>query len=405
MQNLLFLCHRIPFPPDKGDKIRAYHLLQRLRRRFRVHLGCFVDDKADYAHISKFSAGFDNVACIPINPRQARLRAFARLRPDLPLSVAYFQDTRLSQWVRSTISRNNIDQIVVFSSAMAPYASLVPKVPRLLDMVDIDSEKFAAYAHGTKWPMRAIWAREARTLLAFERAAASEFDHTLFVSKSEHARFLALAPEARGYTGWIGNGVDLRYFDPKNDYLNPFSNKDTPIVFTGAMDYRPNIEAVEWFANEVMPQLSRRRQPPTFYIVGTNPAPSVQALGQRSNVHVTGRVPDTRPYLAHAAVVVAPLRIGRGIQNKVLEALAMAKPVIASLEAFAGIQAIAGRDLLVADGPDDTARLVHDVLDGKYPQLGNHARQTISATYDWEQTLAPLDALVGLTAPCVGADI
>ena len=397
MLDLLFLCHRIPFPPDKGDKIRAFHLLERLNRSFKVHLGCFVDDEADQRHIQELISRFSSVACIPLKPRQARLRSLAKLRSDLPLSVEYFRDERLSKWVKHTVAAHSISQVVVFSSAMAPYASLAPQVPRLLDMVDIDSEKFAAYAQTASWPMQSIWAREARTLLAFERKAVQQFDYTFFVSPEERERFLALAPEAEGRTGWIGNGVDFRYFAPDHKFDNPFQNSETVILFTGAMDYTPNIDAVTWFANNVMPQLAQRKQSPIFYIVGTNPAASVRALTRHANVRVTGRVPDTRPYLAHAAIVVAPLQIARGVQNKVLEALAMAKPVIVSPEAFSGIKAVVGRDLLVATGADETIRLAHALLNGEYPLIGLSGRRVVSAAYDWENTLAPLDALVGLT--------
>ena len=399
MRDLLFLCHRIPYPPDKGDKIRAFHLLERLRQSFRIHLGCFIDDPADHVYFPELAARVASFACIPLNPLQARLRAFMKLRPGTPLSIGYFHDRRLSRWIRSITSQHRIDQIVVFSSAMAPYASLVPKAPRLLDMVDIDSEKFAAYARDTAGPMRHLWAREARTLLAYEKLAAQSFDHTLFVSPAEHERFLALAPEARGRTGWMGNGVDSQHFSPHHRFPRPFPDKVAAIVFTGAMDYRPNIDAVEWFADQVMPQLAQRADAPVFYIVGTNPTPSVRALARRSHVEVTGRVPDTRPYLAHASLVVAPLRIGRGIQNKVLEALAMAKPILASPEAFAGIAARQGQDLLVANGVAETIRLANAVLDGDYPELGACGRRVICASYGWEQALKPLDALVDLASP------
>jgi sugar transferase (PEP-CTERM/EpsH1 system associated) len=398
MLDLLFLCHRIPYPPDKGDKIRAFHILERLSRSFRIHLGCFVDDEADHVHVPKLAARVSSLGCFSLKPNQARLRALSRLRPGRPLSVEYFHDSRLAQWIVTTAKAHPVSQIVVFSSAMAPYASLVPKVPRLLDMVDIDSEKFAAYGRSTKSLMRMIWAREARTLLAFERSAVNEFDHTIFVSLAEHERFLTLAPEAQGRTGWIGNGVNADYFAPHHKFDRPFNDPAPAIVFTGAMDYRPNIDAVEWFAKEVMPQLAQRKPVPIFYIVGTNPASSVYALTQQPNIQVTGRVPDTRPYLAHASLVVAPLQIGRGVQNKVLEALAMARPIIASPEAFSGIQAKAGRDLLVADGVKETVQLAHAVLDGQYPELGACGRQVIRSAYEWEQTLRPLDSLVGLAS-------
>jgi glycosyltransferase involved in cell wall biosynthesis len=160
------------------------------------------------------------------------------------------------------------------------------------------------------------------------------------------------------------------------------------------MDYRPNIEAVTFFAREVMPRLAALAPAPRFHIVGANPSPAVQALAELPRVHVTGSVPDTRPYLAHAAVAVAPLRIARGIQNKVLEAMAMARPVVASPEAYEGVHAVAGRDLLVADGAAAMAAAVAQVLAGEMPGLGTAARAAILAKHDWKATLRRLDGIL-----------
>jgi glycosyltransferase involved in cell wall biosynthesis len=164
-------------------------------------------------------------------------------------------------------------------------------------------------------------------------------------------------------------------------------------VFTGAMDYRPNIDAVSWVARDIMPMLRDRGCPPEFWIVGTNPADEVRRLVSLAGVHVTGRVPDTRPYLAHADVVVAPLRIARGIPNKILEAMAMSRPVVATPQALQGIRAEPGRDLLIADDAPALARCVTEVLDGRHPMIGCHARNAVEARYDWSTTLAPLDTI------------
>jgi sugar transferase (PEP-CTERM/EpsH1 system associated) len=394
MRDLLFLCHRIPYPPDKGDKIRAFHILQHLRASFHIHLGCFIDNPADEVHVEALSKMVQSLCCVKLQPGWAKYRALTKLRPGMPLSVAFYTQHELASWVLRTSQTQQIDQIFAFSAVMAPYADLVPSAPRLLDMVDIDSQKFSAYAAQSSWPARAFWAREARTLLAFERAAASRFDHVLFVSQAERYQFVDLAPEAAGHVSAVGNGVDLQYFTPAFHAPSPFGERPA-IVFTGAMDYRPNIDAVRWFATMVMPALRRRAVPPIFYIVGANPAPSVNQLAAEADIIVTGRVPDTRPYLAHAALVIAPLQIARGIQNKVLEAMAMAKPVIASPAAFAGIEAIAPRDILVAEGGEAFTHAAHNVLDGQYPDLGTHARAAMEQRYDWPQALAPLDDVLG----------
>jgi sugar transferase (PEP-CTERM/EpsH1 system associated) len=263
----------------------------------------------------------------------------------------------------------------------------------VLDMVDIDSEKWRAYATTARAPMRQIWTREGRTLLALERRAAEVFDRSLFVSEEEAARFVELAPEARLRVDWVKNGVDLARFDPGEWHPRPYGPAPA-IVFTGTMNYRPNVEAVCWFVAEVLQQLRRRDLAPEFFIVGANPAPAVQALAALPGVHVTGTVPDVRPYIAHAAVAVAPLHIARGIQNKVLEAMAMARPVIASPEAFEGIRAIPDQDLLLASSAAEWARRVGEVLDGAHPGLGMAARRAVATGHDWNAALRRLDAVL-----------
>jgi glycosyltransferase involved in cell wall biosynthesis len=168
------------------------------------------------------------------------------------------------------------------------------------------------------------------------------------------------------------------------------------------MGYRPNVEAVCWFAEAVLPRLraaAGAAPPPEFHVVGANPAPAVQALARLPGVRVTGAVPDVRPWLVRAAVAVAPLSIARGIQNKVLEAMAMGRPVVASPQAFEGVRAVAGRDLLVADGAEDWTRRVAEVLAGAYPRLGAAGRAAVAAGHNWSATLVRLDEAM---APEVG---
>jgi len=400
MTRTLFLCHRLPYPPDKGEKIRAWHILNHLAARSELELACFVDDPADLAHLPVLQ---QCCAAVEWRPRLSRAqraaRALLHLRPGRPLTLGWFHDPGLAAWARQGLAAGRYDAVFVYSSAMAPYAMgpAPPGTRRVVDMVDVDSAKWQAYAADARLPMRAVWAREARTLLAFERQVAAAFDHTLFVSREEAGHFAALAPEAAGRIGWVDNGVDLACFDPRRDYPNPYDDTAPAIVFTGTMDYRPNVEAVCWFAAEVMPLLRTREgaAAPAFHIVGARPAPAVQALARLPGVHVSGAVPDVRPYLAHAVVAVAPLRIARGIQNKVLEAMAMARPVIASPGAFQGIRAVPGRDLLVAESAAETAQRVAEVLDGAHPGLGAAGRAAVAAGHDWSATLQRLDAFLG----------
>ena len=291
-----------------------------------------------------------------------------------------------------------MDVLYIYSVAMAPYALDKPHPCKILDAQDIDSEKWAEYGQKAKLPMRLIWQREARTLLAYERKAASACDWSFFVSEPEASRFRELAPESAAKTVAVECGVDLARFSPDAVYDWPFGAPGLNLVFTGNMDYWPNADAAIWFAREVMPLLRAWHAGIRFWAVGANPGPDVLALGALPGVVVTGRVEDVRPYVAHAAVSVAPLRIARGIQNKVLEGMAMGKPVIASPAAFEGVRAIAGTELLVADGADEFAAKIKEVLAGAYPALGAAARAAMERGYAWSAVLSGLDGYLGTPA-------
>ena len=401
MRDLLFLCHRIPYPPNKGDKIRAWHMLRHLARDHRVHLGCLADDPADLEHLPMLRELCASVACPRIEPRRQRLRALTRLRPGRPLTLDYFHHSGLQQWVRQTLGRSPLACLFVFSSAMAQYVLRHDAIgqdrarsPAILDMVDVDSEKWTNYADRSGLPMRLVWAREGRTLLAYERRVAARFDHTLFVSEDECRRFVELAPESRDRAGWVENGVDLAYFSTGCAGADPYRGARRAIVFTGTMDYRPNVDAAQFFAHSVMPLLRARHPDAEFHIVGANPTAAVQALAALPGIYVAGRVPDMRPYMAHAAMAVAPLRIARGVQNKVLEAMAMARPVLVSPQALEGLRAQPGRDLLVADEPAAMAERAGEILDGGHAGLGIAARAAVERSYPWEVTLRGLDRLL-----------
>jgi sugar transferase (PEP-CTERM/EpsH1 system associated) len=394
MQSMLFVSHRIPYPPDRGEKIRVWNLIRHLGGNYRLHYGCLIDDPQDWKHVDMLRPFCAEFAAFGIDKRRQKLRALLNWRPGRPLMLDYYFHPGLLAWVRATLARERIDIAYIYSTAMAPYVLGIAGPRRILDMQDIDSEKWTQYAHSAAWPMRLVWAREGRTLLAYERQAALACERTLFVSEPEARRFAELVPQAADRLDWLEQGVDLDLFSPTQQLGNPYADAAPRLVFTGNMDYWPNADAAIWFAREIFPLLRQRNPAPHFVVVGANPTPEVTALAGLPGVAVTGRVPDVRPYVAHAAVSVAPLRIARGIQNKVLEAMALGRPVVATPAAFEGVRAEAGRDLLIGGDATALARLIDDVLDGRHPGLGAAGRQTVTRNYDWAGVLAKLDAML-----------
>jgi len=391
VRDLIFISHRIPWPLNKGEKIRGWNLINYLKPNYRIHLGCVVDDPADMAHVDHLKTVCASVGAFPIDKRVQKLKALAKIRPGRPLMPDFYYSPALQRWVDTAMADTKMDVLYIYSVAMAPYVLDRAHPCKILDAQDIDSEKWAEYGASAKFPMRLVWQREARTLLAYERRAAAACNWSFFVSEPEAARFRELAPESAAKTVAVECGVDLQRFSPDDVYQSPFDEDGPCLVFTGNMDYWPNADAAIWFAREVMPGLREIHPNIKFWAVGANPGPEVLALAKLPGVHVTGRVQDVRPYVAHAAAIVAPLRIARGIQNKVLEGMAMGKVVIASPPAFEGVRAQAGHDLLVADGAAEFVRAITEVLSGGHKNLAEAARKTMEQGYAWTFVLSPLD--------------
>jgi sugar transferase (PEP-CTERM/EpsH1 system associated) len=407
MDHLLYLTHRIPYPPNKGDKIRSYHLLKYLAQHYHVHLGTFIDDPDDWQYVNTVSKLCKETHFSSLNPRTARLRSLGALIMNRPLTLDYYRDNGLQEWVRKVIKTQTIKCILIFSSAMAQYISGIQQARCVIDFVDIDSDKWRQYAKRKPWPMSWLYQREGRLLLRYERQVACTYDASLFVSEAEADLFKQLAPESAAKIGFFHNGVDSDYFSPGREYPDPYQTNMAAIVFTGAMDYWPNVDAVRWFAEEIFPAVLTIHSHARFYIVGSRPTAAVQELAKLPGVVVTGAVADVRPYLAHAQLAVAPLRIARGLQNKVLEAMAMAKTVIASPQAAEGILATSGKELHIASNSEEFSRIIISMLTNKTEEYtGETARARILADYEWERSLAHVRALLAdapITAsePCI----
>lgn len=390
MQDLLFLAHRIPYPPDKGDKIRSWHILKFLAERYRVHLGCFVDDPRDRRHQPYLESLCDECYFAPLGRVVGKYRSIRGLLAGQALTVAHYRDRGFAAWVSDLVKRRGVDRIFVFSSGLAPYAMdpVCSTATRVIDIIDVDSDKWRQYATTKPIWKRWIYRRESNLLLELERRAASIFDVSIFVSVHEANLFRSLAPDCAESIHHVDNGVDTSYFSPDLLYERPYFGEGKTIVFTGAMDYWPNVDAVDWFSKEIFPLIRQEQPSAQFFIVGANPSSAVCSLDRLPGIQVTGRVQDVRPYLAYADVAVAPLRVARGIQNKVLEAMAMAKPVVATPEAVEGIRASPEKELSLASDANAFATATLALLDGTDGrQMGDLARARVIRDYGWENSL------------------
>ncbi|HEY9580237.1 MAG TPA: TIGR03087 family PEP-CTERM/XrtA system glycosyltransferase [Rhizorhapis sp.] len=407
MSEILFLCHRVPFPPDRGDKIRSWNILRRLARIAPVHVAAFADDLRDMG----FAGALDEVTAstrLVLRDVSRPLAGLRGLASGRALSLALFDHPQMHAYVARILEERPISAVFVYSGQMAQYVPTLPSGTRfIMDFVDMDSAKFAAYGRNGFGPMAWLNRREGRCLFQFERQIAARADASLFVSEAEAALFREATAMGRSRVKAFENGVDLQYYKPAADFapLKVTERGQGPLlVFTGQMDYRPNVEAVESFARRSFPQIRNRHANARFAIVGRNPAPAVRALAALPGVVVAGAVPDVRGWLAAADVVVAPLQLARGIQNKVLEAMAMARPVIASPQAAEGIDAVDGRDIIVANSGEDETAAILALLENKSRavHIASAARARMEARYSWAATLKDLPEIIGMPSPATG---
>jgi polysaccharide biosynthesis protein PslH len=396
MSEILFLPHRFPYPPDRGDKIRSWHILKGLAQLAPVHLATFVEDERDFSHIDTVKSVCASVYAEPRSRSKAESMALA-LATGKPASVAAFGSHKLQAKVDALLAERPISCIFAFSGQMAQFVPVKRDGVRfVMDFVDVDSAKFHTYADQASGIASFANRFEGKRLAAFEHEVARRADISLFVSEAEAALFRTHTGLSAHHVQPLENGIDLDRYDPSLTFERPEPSGRPMIVFTGQMDYRPNIDAVIAFAKETMPLILSQRPDSVFAIVGRAPTEQVKALAALPNVIVTGEVADTREWLAHAAVVVAPLKLARGVQNKVLEAMAMRKAVVASSAAAEGIRVIQGQGIIVADTAVEEADAVLDLLqnEDKLSAVAAAARQCIVDGYSWDAQLAPLKSMV-----------
>ncbi|MGH8559663.1 MAG: TIGR03087 family PEP-CTERM/XrtA system glycosyltransferase [Methylococcales bacterium] len=396
MKSILFLVHRLPYPPNKGDKITSYNILKYFSSRYGVYLGCFVDDRADWQYVEHVKSFCKETCIVDLNPVTAKVSSLRGLLTGEPLSLPYYRSTTLRRWVEALIDRACFDGVLIFSGVMAQYVSgkLDRDIRTVLDLEDVDSDKWRLYAREHPWPMNWLYRRESKYLLAFEKKMADEFDSTVFVSREEADFFKTLAPSVSEKIVHRVQGIDGVFFDPVLRYESPYPSEYLILAFIGAMDYWPNANAAVWFAHSVFPEIRKKYTRTRFYIVGMNPGEEVRQLAGIEGVFVTGGVADIRPYIAHADVIVVPLRLARGIQNKVLEAMAMERPVLATSYAMQGIIPYTGFTPLVADDEQALLEGALALLSGNAKQNLEAGRACVLAHYNWDTNLRSFESLL-----------
>jgi sugar transferase (PEP-CTERM/EpsH1 system associated) len=406
MSGVLFLAHRVPFPPDRGDKIRSHHVLKALARLGPVHVGCFGDTLADREHedeLARVAASY----CMPVRTKTMPAAGVEALAARRSLSQAAFDHPQLRRWVETTLAEQDIDTIYVFSGQMGQY---VPRdwVGRLVvDLVDVDSAKFDSYASEANLGMGWIYRREARLLARAEAALAARAERTLLVSEAEAALLRERAPGV-GVVEAMGNGIDAAMFDPQSvpPHTELTAVRGPHLVFTGQMDYPPNVGAALRTIERLLPEIRRVHPEARFHVVGRSPTAALRAHDGNDGVRVWGEVPDVRPFLAGANLVVVPLTIARGIQNKVLEAMAMARPVLLTPQAAEGIDGRDGEHFAVADSDGGLIERAYELLADRRlgRELGQAARRYVIERQGWPAMLARLPEIVGRAGAGVSCD-
>jgi sugar transferase (PEP-CTERM/EpsH1 system associated) len=401
VSGILFLAHRVPFPPDRGDKIRSHHVLKALARLAPVHVGCFAETVADRA--AELELGeVAETWCMPTRSKPLPAAGIEAIVRGEPVSLTAFRHRLLAEWVEHTLERYPVDTIYVFSGQMGQYVPPGWKGRVVVDLVDVDSAKFEAYASEKPFPMRWIDAREARLLRLEEARLAARAERTLLVSNAEAALFVSRLPAgADARVEVLGNGIDAETFDPQK--VSPhraLTSRGPHFVFTGQMDYKPNVDAALRAIDGIMPEIRAAHPAAQFHIVGRAPGPELLARDGVNGALVWGEVPDVRPFLAGADIVLAPLSIARGVQNKVLQAMAMARPVLVTGATATGLAGKDGLHLAVAESDEAFVQRSLDLLarPEAAKEMGEAARRLVVGTTSWPAMLAALPEIVGMTA-------
>jgi sugar transferase (PEP-CTERM/EpsH1 system associated) len=388
---VLFVCHRVPFPPKRGGKIRPFNIIRHLHQQgHEVTVASLARSQAERDEAEGLGQHCTRRLIEIVNDRVAWPRMVAWLPTTRPSSFGYFHSPRLQRRIHeATSSGKPWDLVFVHCSSVAPYVRDIPARVKILDFGDMDSQKWREYSQHKPFPLSAGYWLEAVKLERTERLLAGQFDLATCTTRAEMESLCALG--TTGPTDWFPNGVDAQFFQPSGQ---PYESD--LVTFVGRMDYFPNQQAVTKFCAEVLPELQRRRPGTRFEIVGADPSPEIRELGKLPGVTVTGSVPDVRPYVTRAALTVAPLEIARGTQNKILESMAMGVPVVCSRQAAGGVDAVAGEHLLAYDTREQFIDATLNLLESpeRRAQLAEAGRERVLANHSWPASMRRVDALV-----------
>jgi polysaccharide biosynthesis protein PslH len=392
--NILFLTQRVPFPPNKGDKIRSFNEIKFLSRKNKISLVCLTDNPGDLKPGQGLQDCCESVDIVYLPKLRSNAQSACALFSSNPLTLSFFYSKELQGIVDSKLKHERYDVIFVYCSSMAQYVEHVNTIPKIIDFVDVDSEKWHQYATYASFPKNYLYRLEGRRLRKYEALLAETFQHCILVSEKEVDDFRALVCPCSTVTS-IPNGVDGDMFQPSMAPYIPYS-----LVFTGAMDYFANIEAIMFFVREIFPLIQYSIPHVTLTIVGSNPTAEIRSLAEsHANITVTGSVDSVQPYVVNSAVFVAPMRIARGVQNKILEAMSMGVPVVTTSLGFEGITALSGKDIIVEDQPERFANRVIELMcdDRIRTELSESSRRAVESFYDWTINLSKLENILTKT--------
>ena len=387
---ILFVCHRLPFPPNRGGKIRPFHMIQHLGRKHSVVVASLAHSEEELNDGHPLKEHCDDVIAEVLPSSRRWMQAGSALLSSTPSSVAYFWSRRLAERIKVAWMASSFDAVIVHCAFAAQYVLDLPCSFRMLDFGDVDSAKWVEYSHQRAFPLSMGYRIESARLQSYEKKVAAQFDLCTATTRGELEELQKLGNSIP--CAVIPNGVDLGYFRPRAKA----PQNSSVIVFLGRMDYYPNIDGVLFFVKEIFPLIRKAVPHAEFRIVGSNPSRMVRNLSKIKGVSVTGHVPDVRPYLMDAALAVAPLRIARGTQNKILQFLAMRVPVVTTPQAAKGVEADSGRHFLVADGSESFAQKVLSLLQDSNlrENLSLAGRQLLEKAHCWPASMQILDRLL-----------